>query len=423
MDIKSYLLELIATQKTVSITALGTLYKKKIPGRYDSESHSFLPPKHEIAFTNEISEDDILATFISEEKNISIESANYYIAEFVERIQVQLADHHYADLAPIGKLELVDNRIVFTATNSAEINHDFYGLPSVSATINTQTGIKDTALDDDIVKQDAPQEEQTDLTSEELTLEEQTQITDHNEDLETEQDDQQENPEQEPDEEIDNINKIIEQNEHEERVDTEPKVEEKSPLITDPLWKPTVIDRYEYDNDDEDDETPRKWIPKFLKTVVTLILILAVIGAVIYFFYPDLFYTIKGNFSNQPIESEPVQNIDSGGTSSKIDSPIKDSLAAAVVLTKVLKDSLINKATTYEVIGSAMKTQKKADEVISILSKRGINAKKVDVMPGRRIKISLGTFTDFDLAKKFQDSLRVKLRNPEIYIQTIKPKN
>ena len=63
------------------------------------------------------------------------------------------------------------------------------------------------------------------------------------------------------------------------------------------------------------------------------------------------------------------------------------------------------------------------DEVISNLSKRGIIAKQMDAMPGRLIKVSLGTFTNYNLAKKFQDSLKIKLRNPEIYIQTIKPKN
>ena len=65
MDIVSYLLELIETRKNVGINAFGTLYKKKTPGRYDSETHSFLPPKYEIAFTNEIKESEDLVHFIS----------------------------------------------------------------------------------------------------------------------------------------------------------------------------------------------------------------------------------------------------------------------------------------------------------------------------------------------------------------------
>ncbi|MGF1925930.1 MAG: hypothetical protein ACQUHE_17275, partial [Bacteroidia bacterium] len=125
-------------------------------------------------------------------------------------------------------------------------------------------------------------------------------------------------------------------------------------------------------------------------------------------------------------ESEPVVNIDPD-TIPKIDTAFADSAKKAIVLPAVEPDSIktptaIN-TTVYEVIGSAMRTQKKADEVILTLSRRGINAKKIDVAPGRRIKISLDTFTNLDLAKKHQDSLKIKLRNPDIYIQTIKPKN
>ena len=56
------------------------------------------------------------------------------------------------------------------------------------------------------------------------------------------------------------------------------------------------------------------------------------------------------------------------------------------------------------------------------MKKRGIEAKALENVPGKLIKISLGSFTDFNLAKKYKDSLRKKLNNPEIYIQTIKPK-
>ncbi len=400
MDIKPYLLELIAIQKTVGINALGTLYKKRIPGRYDSETHSFLPPKYEIAFTSEVNNDTALATFISEKKNISIESANYYVNELVEEIQSQLADHHYADFSPFGELKRIDNEIVFEPSKEIDFSFNFYGLPSVSATLEEN--------------QVLTQEPTTNLETPELEPNEETQ-------------EQEATDEQPVYDEIADVNSIQEQ---EERIDIEPdskeNLTEQSPLVTDPLWKPSVIHRYEEDEEEDDDENSRRWMPKFLKTVLTLIIIVAIAGALIYYFYPDLFYTIKGNFSNPPVESEPVLNIDSG-KSSKIDSPIIDSLKTALVLPSVIKDSLTTKTPDktifYEVIGSAMKTQKKADEIIASLSKRGINAKKVDVMPGRRIKISLGSFTDFGLAKKFQDSLRIKLKNPEIYIQIIKPKN
>ena len=56
------------------------------------------------------------------------------------------------------------------------------------------------------------------------------------------------------------------------------------------------------------------------------------------------------------------------------------------------------------------------------MKKKGIEAKALENVPGKLVKISLGSFTNLALAKKYKDSLRKKLNNPEIYIQTIKPK-
>ena len=65
MDILLYLSELLETRKTVGIVGLGTLYKKKSPGKYDAEKHAFIPPSYSLAFSSEIKEQEELANFIS----------------------------------------------------------------------------------------------------------------------------------------------------------------------------------------------------------------------------------------------------------------------------------------------------------------------------------------------------------------------
>jgi hypothetical protein len=398
MDIVSYLLELIETRKVVGVNALGTLYKKKTPGRYDSETHSFLPPKYEIAFTSEVKEDQELVNFISEKKSISTESANYYISEFVENIQAQLADHQQADFSPLGKLKLINDEVVLELSDAIGIGFASYGLPSISNQQNQSLN-----------------NEQSEPTVEESPIDSE--------------------PDQQPVyDEITNVNAIQELNENEERVDLEQETDEsnkiKPPItdISDPLWKPTVINRYEYDESDEETGKSR-WIRILFKVIFTTLAIAAVIGVLIYFLYPDLFYKIKDKFPDTQIESSSGPSVmnDTGSTLKKDSIATRDTVKKNVVFTSIAKDTVAtataSNTITYEVIGSAMKMQKKVDEVISLLAKRGINAKKVESMPGRLIKISLGTFTDYNLAKKFQDSLKIKLRNPEIYIQTIKPKN
>lgn len=419
MDVKSYLLELIATQKIIGINYFGTLFKKKIPGRYDSETHSFLPPKYEVDFSTELREDETLAKFISEKQNIAIESSNYYINEFVENIQAQLADHQQADFSPFGKLKLIDDQIVFEPSKKFEISFDFYGLPHVAAKIEENLILVEDAEKKENTKSEEKQEDAELVEKVENTgakekveneeTEEKVEITANETKLEdtaprTEQD------EQTVYDEIAEINDIQAINEIEERVDVEEsKDTETVPLsITDPLWKPTVIHRYEY-NDDDDDENTGRGKRIFFKTLLVLFII-AIAGAAVYFFYPDVFSSIKNNQAEKVV----MTDVDTSSNIAPLDTVITDSIKKTPVLT----DSLV-----YEVIGSAMKTQKKVDEVILALSKRGIGAKKMETMPGKLIKISLGTFTNFKLAKKFQDSLKIKLKNPEIYIQTIKPKN
>ncbi|RYG21400.1 MAG: hypothetical protein EOO07_02700 [Chitinophagaceae bacterium] len=383
MDIVSYLLELIETRKNVGVTALGTFFKKKTPGRYDSETSSFLPPKYELSFTSEVKENQELINFISEKRNISTESANYYINEFVDQIKGQLEDSHQADLSPIGQLKRSNDDIVLES--SLAFGFPSFGLPSIS------TQPSEVAPEKTPESQPSEQEEQISL------------------------------------EETPDVSTIQEENEIEERIDIE-EVSPQGPTdILDPLWRPTVINRYEYDEEEEEEERGG-WFRFAVKATLAILLILTLIGAIIYVVYPDSYQTIKDKFTSStptPVETESIVMVDTN-SSAKIDSPKADSSAVSTpVNTKdtIATPKAVNNVITYEIIGSAMKTQKKVDEVIANLAKRGITAKKMESMPGRLIKISLGTFTNYNQAKKFQDSLKIKLRNPELYIQTIKPKN
>ncbi|MGF1923169.1 MAG: hypothetical protein ACQUHE_03240, partial [Bacteroidia bacterium] len=219
MDIQSYLLELIANHKTIGIKALGSVYKKKTPGRYDSETNSFLPPKHDIAFSTNVVDDTILVDFISEKRNISIESADYYINEFVERIQAQLADDQHADFSPFGELKIVDGEIVLEPSSN-DLNFDFYGFPPVSADLR-----------------EIPLSSSLDTEKEEMPQDIADGPTPPSPLIETEQMDLGQAPPL--DEERSELNDVQTQNELEERVDKETLSDQPevgtAPSITDPL--------------------------------------------------------------------------------------------------------------------------------------------------------------------------------------------
>ncbi|AMQ00175.1 hypothetical protein AY601_3304 [Pedobacter cryoconitis] len=133
MDILSYLSELIQTRKAVGVSGLGTVYKKKLPGRYDAGMHSFVPPSYTIDFTPEVKEEIILAEFISKKRNVSIDTANYFIDEFSTGILQQLNNQQHADFGELGKLYKADDEFRFEPAEKLNYGFDFYGLPVVKA--------------------------------------------------------------------------------------------------------------------------------------------------------------------------------------------------------------------------------------------------------------------------------------------------
>lgn len=131
MDMLSYLTVLIKTRKEVGIPGLGTIYKKKSPGRYDAATHSFLPPSFVLDFNTEVLEHSLLIDHICKQRNISPDSASYFIEKFVEEIKKQLEEHQEASLTPLGTLFQSSGTLSFKPLNDQNFGFDFYGLPPV----------------------------------------------------------------------------------------------------------------------------------------------------------------------------------------------------------------------------------------------------------------------------------------------------
>lgn len=148
MDILSYLLELLQQRKEVGITGLGTFYKKKYPGRYDKEKQTFLPPGYTLQFSGDVTEKQALADFIAAKRNISSESANYYISQFVEEVNQKLELNHEIELKNTGRLFFTEQGLDFEPIKNINYGSEFYGLPS----------LPETAIED--VKADLPKEEE-----------------------------------------------------------------------------------------------------------------------------------------------------------------------------------------------------------------------------------------------------------------------
>ncbi|WP_343522440.1 SPOR domain-containing protein [Pedobacter sp.] len=134
MDILSYLLELLQQRKEVGITGLGTFYKKKYPGRYDKEKQTFLPPGYTLQFSTEVTEEEALAGFISARRNISDDSARYYIEQFVNEVNEKLELDHEIELEKTGRLFFTEQGLDFEPVKNINYGSEYYGLPALPET-------------------------------------------------------------------------------------------------------------------------------------------------------------------------------------------------------------------------------------------------------------------------------------------------
>ncbi len=398
MDILLYLTELLQTRKTVGIAGLGTLYKKKSPGKYDADQHAFLPPSYTLTLTREIKEQEELANYISQKRNITVDSANYYITEFAEHIQNQLAQQQEADLDPIGKLKLINDELVLIADQGSSFGYEFYGLPTLAET---------NAKNEHPVEKNEVEDAQLTTIEEENKLEE-------------------ENPGQETTEEVEeNVLLLDEQ----ETYDEIAEVDQPKTIIEEVVPIP-IIETVEVEEKEEptpiteeffEEEEPKRGMSMWMKVLIILLIIL-IAGALTYFINPSLFNRYLNNYEAKQDKSVPTAPVDSLNT--KTDSLLTDTLAKNNEIVNLTPETPVidsSKVTTYEVLVSAVSKQKKANSIIANLAKEGITAKKI-YLSKTMINISAGTFLAESVAIKYRDSLRKVLRNPGIYIQPITPK-
>lgn len=441
MDILSYLTDLLKTQKEVGIVGLGTFFKKKIPGRYDAVKHLFTPPSYGLQFDTEVKETTKLSQHISSVRNVSEESAQYYIGLFKDDIQRQLAISNEADLDSLGKLQYIDDELVLTDQGNTNLGFEFYGLPQISTgTSNDEQETFEEINEVAPVAQPAPR---INIETQETLIEEEPEskevVEKENEVEETiqtkpEQEDPiedtpvlisepevtaQTNSASEADSPTEAVQGTIvpSNSESEERIAT-------SPTDASNIWhfdKERPDPAFESEGGmvgTETRSTNSAW-----KVVLIIVAILLAMAALVYFLRPDLFgnrveRNPKPMFADTVATTVPAPPVDTSLTadSSLTNTGIPADTVAKVAIPDVKANAVAADSTTWEIIGASL-TKNEVHKYIRDMKARGYTAKPVPTLPGRkRIKMSIATFPDEQSAKEGRIMLIKKLNNKDLYI-------
>lgn len=468
MDVLSHLTTLIKTHKEVGIPGLGTIYKKKSPGRYDAASHSFLPPSYLIHFTSDLKEDTLLISLISKEEHISADLAVHHIEEFSQHILDELADHQTVNFGQLGQFSIETGSLNFTSKKDQLFGFEFYGLPALSADLAPDQDIQ-PAYEEPVHIEVTPEQlelenNNADLGDGTTNIEPEVQLppfVETPENIEPVEDSIEENLTQEnPIEENPIEENLIE--EHLISEDPISAIEVAAPTEIIPEIEPVAELKQEEDlveniapSIDAKDDTPFVLISEsaenkssassfYVNSVVIpeqkspvykklwiWIVIIAVLISLVYLLKPELFKGVVPH--NEHNATPPVQKQITPPTADTI--PVTDTAATAdsirisnekaiakidsakktAAAVPTLADDPANATMRYEILAASLANQQEADNFLAQMKKRGIPAKIAD-LKGRRIKITLGTFTDEKKAREQLLILREATKLPGIYI-------
>jgi len=373
MDLAVYINELLGLQGEVNVPGIGHFAQVRINGYYNEKENKFYPPAHKINFDPEYQNDESLAKYISEKKNISLASSKYFIEKYVIGLKQQLATSK-VDIAGLGQVYTSGAALGYSeSANSKENDPAFFGFKPVDI----------PAAEKPAVSYAPPP--------------------------------------------------VVEKEKAEEVVEPVPVVENtNTDLVNDRIPpappKPTVIEEteepvepeYEYEEPVQKSRNTT-WIALLLIAIIAL---LALMG--LYKYKPDWFDRSKETVQTF-VAVDTTQQADK--KTANVDTTKKvitaqDSAAKAVALAT---SAAIDTAAVlhFEILGGAFKSLDQANGIVKRYQTLGLQPKVLNHTKGKNYIITLGTYFNKEVAQKAIDSISAatKLKQgSDILLQTYKPK-
>jgi hypothetical protein len=133
MILANYIKDLLYRYDCVIVPNFGGFITNRMSASYNTSTSNFLPPFKQIAFNNNLKENDgLLANYIASVESISFEDANKTIATAVNNWNVNLQNESL-ELKEVGVLSLNENQqIIFEPNTNVNYLAESFGLANVT---------------------------------------------------------------------------------------------------------------------------------------------------------------------------------------------------------------------------------------------------------------------------------------------------
>jgi len=427
VDIAYYLSELLEQLGEVNVPGLGSFTRVRVDGYYNSDEGRFYPPTSKLEFTQQYVDDDVLTQYIGVKKRISLASSKYFTEKYISGLKQEVISREIP-FAELGSLYFANGHIQFRAAQAVP-DPEFYGYPTIS--LNKKSAQSAYHYEEPVVTPEPVAEELHEHIYEPFTEDDhlhepantyESEIKE--EPVEEEQISYEHTKPYEPEQ----AEPVVE--EHNDyfaplREVTTPRAEEEEDFIfhsAADIEPEAKEEKYEEEVEEEEQRRSYLWL------WITLI-VLTVAGGGIYGWY---YY--QQQQQAQPVKikktktTPAVTKKDTTDSASTTPPTVKDTAVAnngakVSPIQNAPPSTIDSTKKRYEIIGYSAKTQKEADKVIKNYKSIGIQAHVVTDAPGKRKKVSLGTYyTPTGVNAAMNDLLKTGKVNKGIWPLPINPK-
>lgn len=130
MDVANYLSELLGEFGEVNVPGLGYFMLLRLDGYYDNEAATFYPPKHTVQFDPQSIDDDAFYRYIAEKKKISLASSKYFTEKYISNLKEEAMSNDVV-LSDLGSLYSDGSKLSFKPVEAMVNDPAFYGYPQI----------------------------------------------------------------------------------------------------------------------------------------------------------------------------------------------------------------------------------------------------------------------------------------------------